>query len=724
MKSRGRSVSALAFAIFAAIFVFLTISIFIRQSPTIDEPIHLLAGYSYLQWGDFRINPEHPPLVKIWAALPLMMFSINDPRPFSLYWNQILETEPGGPVYPLAQDMFYVRNDAATLFFYAKMQMLVVSVILAVFVYVWSRQIFGIKAAIVALFLYGLDPNILAHSAIIHTDLPFAACFFISAYFFWRALTDLTWSNLLLASLVFGLAAITKHSFIALAPVWLILGLIKVFTADPHHYSLAGGGLASSRKQKAVLVSAIFFCAVIAAYISVWASYGFRFNAVPGGEASLFMTSGPRAQKTIAEVIQAFVVDHRLFPEAMISGYLYNLKIWKHSAYLLGEISPDGFWTYFPVAFAVKTPLPTVLLSALSVGLVLFKKRSAAYAWLIVPPLVYFTLAILSRFNLGVRHLLPVYPFLFVLIGGTVAALWSEGSRVKRGALLSLGLWYLWSSLAAYPHYLAYFNELVGGSKHGHRTLLDSNLDWGQDLKGLKKWLDENAVKKIQLFYFGTAAPKYYGIDDFYSTETLFGEAIAARRQINLPEHLAISVNFLYGGELFLPKEWVELVASYRLGQPVATIGYSIMVYKLNLADPRVYENAAAITARKGALDLARLLVDKALQMDPASANGYLQLGDVLAQQGEWEGATQNFRNAVKFNPELADGHYNLGRILFAQGRVDQAIESFRETLRVKPNHTDAHRNLAQALARQGRIDEAAKHYQEALRILKQGRAK
>jgi hypothetical protein len=171
-KGAGRIRTAIIFTVFAVIFGFSTITSFIQQSPTIDEPIHLLAGYAYVRWGDFRVNPEHPPFGKIWAALPLMALRIADPRSSSPYWNQILETEPGGPVYPLAHEMFFVRNDATTLFFYAKLQMIVLSMVLAAFIYRWTQQLFGFRAGVIALFLYGLDPNILAHSAIVHTDLP------------------------------------------------------------------------------------------------------------------------------------------------------------------------------------------------------------------------------------------------------------------------------------------------------------------------------------------------------------------------------------------------------------------------------------------------------------------------------------------------------------------------------------------------------------------------
>ena len=648
-ESRGWRVGALAFGVFALVFGFLTITSFNRQSPTIDEPVHLLGGYSYLKWGDFRVNPEHPPLVKIWAAFPLFWLAITDPRPTSPTWNQILATEPGGPVYPLAQDMFYVLNDGSTLFFYAKIQMVVVSIVLAAFVYIWSRELFGIQAAIVSVFLYGLDPNILAHSPIIHTDLPFAACFFIGTYFLWRALTEFTVFNLLSAAVTFGLAAITKHSFISIVPVWIILGTIKIFSSEPQRHALIGGsGVASNRKQKMVLFSGLLFCSMIAAYLCIWLAYGFRFNAVPGSETSLFMTQSPAAQKPLVAMIQSVVFEHRLLPEALISGYLYNLKIWKHSAYLLGEISDDGFWSYFPVVFAVKTPLPTLLLLALSAGFLLLKKRPTVHVWLIIPPLVYFALAVLSRFNLGVRHLLPVYPFLFVLIGGTVEKLWRDGSRVMRGSLVLLGVWYLGSALSSYPHYLSYFNELAGGPRHGHNVLLDSNLDWGQDLKGLKEWMDANAVKKIQLFYFGTAQPKYYGIDDFYSPENLTNLKSADNASIALPQYLAISANFRYGKELFLPKELSDVVASYQFGQPVTTIGHSILVYQLNLADGRIYENAGILAERKGALHMAIALFGKALQVNPSSANAHQSLARALAQQGKIEEARRHYQEALR----------------------------------------------------------------------------
>jgi hypothetical protein len=687
-KGAGRIRTAIIFTGFVVVFGSLTVTSFIQQSPTIDEPIHLLAGYSYVGWGDFRVNPEHPPFVKIWAVLPLLGLDIADPRPASPYWSRILETEPGGPVYPLAHDMFYVRNDAATLFFYAKLQMIILSIVLGAFVYVWARETFGIKAAMVSLFLYGLDPNVLAHSTIVHTDLPFAAFFFISTYFFWRALRNLTRINLLLAALFFGFAAITKHSFIAIVPVWLILGLIKVLSAEPLPFSILRSGAVFSRQGKAAVLAGFLGCAALAAYFSIWCAYGFRYSAVPGGDLPLFMTRIVPPYRPVAQTIQSFIVEQRLFPEALISGYLYNFKIWKHSAYLLGEISEDGFWSYFPIALAVKTPLPILLLSVVSLVVWFVQRRREPYLALTIPPFVYFGLAMLSRFNIGIRHLLPVYPFLFVLIGGVVEELWRKGSPMKKAGLVLVGVWYLWSSFSIHPDYLAFFNELTGGPKNGHKVLLDSNIDWGQGLKGLKQWMNANDVEKVQLFYFGTADPKYYGIDDFYSTENLMDGRSSAGQELELPNYLAVSANFLYGRKLFLPDELTKILASYRLGEPHATIGHSILVYKLDLADSRVYENAAIVTARKGALDRAIALFHKALQINPASATAYHQVG----------------------------------RLLIAQGKLDQAIEHIRHSLRLDPDYAEAHQSLGRALVQKGNVDEAAWHYEAALRILRGSR--
>jgi hypothetical protein len=257
------------------------------------------------------------------------------------------------------------------------------------------------------------------------------------------------------------------------------------------------------------------------------------------------------------------------------------LSTFNRTAYLLGEISGEGFWLYFPIAVAVKTPLPTLLLLLASVMLLLDKdNRVADIRFILLPVLVFFSLAVYSSMNIGLRHILPIYPFLFVWLGGSVGILWASRSAAKRCGLIFLGLWLTWSTLKSYPDYLAYFNETVS-ARNRHTILVDSNLDWGQDLKGLKRWMDENAIKKIQLAYFGTADPVYYGIDALYKAgtwSTVFSKQAsqASDHDREEPKYIAISATHL-AGLYFWPSNPYE---KYQFREPVAVLGGSIFVFR------------------------------------------------------------------------------------------------------------------------------------------------
>ncbi len=578
--------SAVVLTYFILVFGLITVIAFLQKSPTTDEPIHLFAGYSYLKWGDFRANPEHPPLAKIWATLPLLAFDIKDSRPSTSDWDMIPEDALEGGLHTLvvANDMLFLHNDAEILFFYAKLSMIALGILLGIFVYLWSKELFGVEAAIAALFLYALDPNVLAHSQIVHTDLPFTAFFFISTYFFWRAMGQLTWFNLLLASLFFGLAAITKYSFPVILPIWAVLGLVKVLSSEPQQVRIGTHRVVASRWGKVALSAGILVSAGITTYLFIWAAYGFRFNAIPG-EGRYLPLAQVMPQNPLLKASVPFLTEYHLFPEAWIYGQLLVLYGLLRPTYLLGQISDSGFWLYFPVAFAVKTPLPTLLLLLVAVRTLIFKRTGRKpQLFLLIPVVVYFSFAVWSRLNIGLRHILPIYPFLFVLIGGTVAELWSQKTWLKKWGLIFLGVWYLWSSITIYPDYLTFFNELVGGAKNGHKVLLDSNLDWGQDLKGLKRWMDNNNVRSIQLLYFGMADPTYYGIDAVYLPGNWIVRSSRANENPEAAKHLAISANFLYGIRLgkAATEQIKEFYKSLRWKEPVATIGHSIYVYRLD----------------------------------------------------------------------------------------------------------------------------------------------
>jgi tetratricopeptide (TPR) repeat protein len=622
--------------------------------------VHLLSGYSYLKWGDFRANPEHPPLAKVLAALPLLAFDVRDPRPSTPDWDRIPDSKPGPATRNVARKMFFVDNDADRLFFYAKLPMIGLGMILGVFVFLWAKDLYGLTVAAAALFIYCLDPNILAHSQAVHTDIPFATFFFISCYFFWRALNDLSRTNLLLASLFFGLAAITKYSFLTILPVWGVLGVFSIYFLKAQRCSLTRPRLVSGQWERAVLLVGTIACGLITAYIFIWVAYGFRFHAIPGGNRLLSLAPVMSDQPFVNAAV-SFLIQHHLFPEAWVYGQLYILKDLRRLTYLLGQTSIDGFWLYFPVALTVKTPVSTLVLLAVALGGWIFNRKARfASLFLLIPALLYFSLAVWSRMNIGLRHILPIYPFLFVLIGGTAAELWTSKTKVKRGCLIFLALWYVWSSLSIYPHYLAYFNELAGGPQNGHRVLIDSNLDWGQDLKGLKRWMDHHERQNIQFLYFGTADPEYYGIKAFYLPGSLIIHPSSNDGNFEPPDYLAVSANLLYGSGIFLTERQKNFLDSYKLRQPVGNIGYSILVYKLDLSDANIHYNVGLISAERGELSKAVLLFRQALRIQPEFADAHIHLAQTLALQGNKDEAVQHYNEALrilKSGPTTTRGH-------------------------------------------------------------------
>ncbi|HEY1371683.1 MAG TPA: glycosyltransferase family 39 protein [Candidatus Binatia bacterium] len=567
-----RSAPFFAIAYFVVIFTLVSVSAFLQKSPTVDEPIHLFAGYSYLKFGDFRANPEHPPLAKLWAALPLLAYPIKDFRNYP-QWERITDSQVAETA-EAAHDAMFVDNEAEPLFFFAKLQMVAVAIVLGLFVYLWAARLFGREAGAVALAIFALDPNILAHSANIHTDVPFAAGFFIGTYFFWRFLREGGWRLSAVSVLCFGLAAATKYAAPGIFLAWLLLGIAWIFSRQE---SPAG---ALSRAQRSFRAAAVLFAAPLAAYAVVWAVYGFRYDAVPGGLHHFhFEWFMPREGSPLLGPA-LFALRHHVLPEAWLYGQLSVLATLRRPAYLLGQMSPVGFHAYFPVAFAVKTPLPTIMLAGAGLWLAArgWMKRIDA-AFLILPPALYFLLAVATGINIGLRHILPVYPFLFVLIAGAAVRLWTSG-RAWRAALAILAVWYVGTAVRMYPDYLAYFNEAAGGPKNGYKILNDSNLDWGQDLKGLKVWMQRHGVEKIRFVHFGYDDPEYYGIDASYLAGTWILFDPPATQSPGVSPYIAISPSLLYSPFIKGRQSQVEFVEQFRGREPLATIGHSIFIFK------------------------------------------------------------------------------------------------------------------------------------------------
>lgn len=556
------------------LFIGLALSAVEQKSPTIDETYHLVAGYSYWKWGDYRLNPEHPPLAKLLAALPLFLLSTEDSPLVREERDKIQAVDLYG--WRVANRWLFERNDGETMFLVARLPMLLAAALLGLLIFFWARDLYGISAGFAALVLFVFDPNMLAHGPLVHTDMPVTLAIFGASYFFWRALRELTWFNGAMTLVFFAAAALTKFSFIILPLLWGLLAVGKIVSSQPLRCRIGNAAPVTGVGAKTVRLAAFFLCLALGAYAALWAAYGWRYQAVSGQVMPLTISHGAAPMWWLDQLRQLNYA-YRLFPEAWLAGLVHVLANANRTSYLLGEVA-YGFWNYFPIALAVKTPLPTLLLLLVS-PLVLTRRRQPALAsqfiWL--PMVGFFALAIYSRMNLGLRHILPIYPFLFVWLGGASAALLSSPARAKRCAIWSLAIWLVASCAIAYPDYLAFFNETLGGRRR-HEILVDSNLDWGQDIKGLKRWMVDQHVDRIELAYFGAADPAYYGIDAIYRLGTLTSVLPPPPASAGAPSapYIAISATHLVGLYLGANNPY-----KFFLGKtPVADIGHSIFVYR------------------------------------------------------------------------------------------------------------------------------------------------
>ena len=535
--NRERLRTAVALSVFGIVFLALVVGSYRLESGTLDEPQHLVAGYTALTLRDYRIDPEHPPFLRIWAALPLLVTG-----------NVKLDTDSpdwqAGQQWRFAHQFLYRDNDADRLLFRARFMIALLGVLLGVLVFCWAQELFGFWPAVVVLGFYCVEPNILAHSGLVTTDLG-ATCFIFGAvYFAWRLRRKFTAVNVAGLAVFFTLAQISKFSAVLLVPVLLIL--------LPNKGRVALAGI------------------LVVSYLAIWGVYGFRHAPGPG----LFQMSDAARQRlpVVSRVIQ-WIDDHRLLPNAYAQGFTsMAARAQRRPAYFLGETSAEGFRWYFPVAFLIKTPI--TLLAAVVAGVWLCRRQWKDAAFLGLPAAVYFGAAVAGNLNIGLRHILPVYPFALLATGWAVAWL-----MPRKWVLAVLCAALVTEVALVYPHCLAFFNVAVGGPRHGAKYLVDSNLDWGQGLKLLKRWMTANNVRHINLSYFGNADPGYYGIEYTPLPGAPFFDLDRITEPL-LPGYVAVSATNLRGA--YLTGAMKEFYAPLRARPPVAVLGYSIYVYRVD----------------------------------------------------------------------------------------------------------------------------------------------
>lgn len=611
MGLNRKSVSLVAAALLALMAVLMFASSW-RDTATSDDNVALIAGYSYLRTQQFRLEPQNPPLIKSLSAVPLLLMHLNEP------WA----TEPGTPGWQQADPdivgrefLYHLGNDADAIFRAARLPMILFALGFSALLFVRTRRHYGDRVALLTLFFFCFSPTFLAHGRFVATDLGATAGFFLGITSYLRFLREPSRRNLAVAGVALGFALLTKFSTIALLPIYLCLAvvwaLVRNMVSVPQPSALfelrRGAGGEGGRGVRALAVrlphadewrtlarllartAGIVGVALGVIYViylhHVWNYPGEMQRASAIWHKEIYGMGGT------AKDIVIWASDKRLLqPWAeYFLGLLVALKAsgWGQPMFFFGKVYDTGLRIYFPAAYLIKEPLALHLLGLVALGCTAWRlarrsrQRGAFTRWIathftefafLVMLAVYWTAMIRSNMNIGVRHLLPAFPFMFILIARQLVLLYDalRPAVLRSTALASLALllgWQAVSVLRVHPSYLAYFNELTGGQENGWRYLNDSNLDWGQDVGRLADYVREQNLPGIHAETFGPPDMSYYLKDKY----------LGAVGCAELPKGWVALSAMIYAGA-----PW-NRTCDYRQKLPIETararIGHSIFVF-------------------------------------------------------------------------------------------------------------------------------------------------
>jgi hypothetical protein len=517
-----------------------------NDTATSDDNVALIAGYSYLRTQEFRLEPQNPPLIKSLAAVPLLFMALHEPwstNPAS-GWAQ------ADPDIVGREFLYHSGNDADAIFRAARVPMILFALAFGVVLFLWTRKHYGDATALLTLFFFAFSPTFIAHGRFVATDLGATAGFFLGITSYLRFLKSPTRNNILLAGVALGFALLTKFSTIALLPIYLTLAVIWVLLTDvqPRRpFFEVRRGIAGARafalrmpdKQQwralgeiFARTAAIFGVALLVIYV-IYLHHTWNYPPEMQRASAIWHKEIYGLGGTAKDIVIWASDKPLLRPWAeYFLGLLVALKAsgWGQPLFFFGQVYDTGLRIYFPVAYLLKEPLALHLLTLIALLFSAWqfsrreRSRGALTRWLathltelafLIVLTVYWTALIRSNMNIGVRHLLPAFPFMFILIARQLVKLYESLVRPphRRFAVIGMAVllgWQALSVLRVHPSYLAYFNELAGGPDGGWRYLNDSNLDWGQDVGRLAAYVDRQGITGIHAETFGPPDLGYY----------------------------------------------------------------------------------------------------------------------------------------------------------------------------------------------------------------------
>lgn len=579
-----------------------------------DEDAHIPASYSYLAKHDFRLNPEHPPLIKDLSAIPLLFMDLNfdTNQPF---WNENANDAQwnAGKYF-----LFNAENNPNRIIFWSRLPIIAISLLLGLFIFKWTRELAGLWAGLFALLLYALDPNILGHNHFVTTDLGIAAFMTFSFYYFLRFIKEPTWKNVFVSGFFLALMQLAKFSAVIAFPVFGLVIILYPLIKNKSHHEKGELKFKFQTLGKYLGKGVVMF---LFSLVLVWGVYYFNTYAMPENKLpetiNYYFKADDTNIKTVYSRQVLFYMNDNLALRPLANYFFGIARVFQRVAggnvtYFMGEINTKGFLSYFPIVFLLKEPLATLFFILLALGISLShtlksisKNIFSTFAYYLRTNIVGFSLlvfiilysitSITSRLNIGFRHLFPILPFIYILTAKTISNFLKKSGKhnlliwkvVLGLMLLSLTL----ETVGAYPYYMSYFNQMVGGPKNGYQYVTDSNADWGQDLKRLKifidryNWCPENSldsfckiydsslppIEKIRVDYFGMADTKYYLRNNFLPWWK-------ATRPIE-PGWYAISTLFLQEGIYNKETPDSESYRWLKNIRPFTQVGTSIFIY-------------------------------------------------------------------------------------------------------------------------------------------------
>lgn len=567
----------IAVSILGLMFVLMFFSAW-NDSATMDELAHIPAGYSYLTQKDYRLNPEHPPLIKDLSAVPLLFLNLNFPADTPAWLEDINGQWDMGRIF-----LYESGNNADKIIRWSRLAIMLLALLFGWLLFKWISGLYGNKVGLLTLFFFAFSPTILAHSRYVTTDLGAAFGFFIGIATFVNFLKNQTRKNLIIVGIAFGIAQLLKFSLVILAPIYGLLAILWVIIDK------------RSLKYLLKIIVNVIVIGVIGLLV-IWPVYQFHvWNYPPERQLAdtefILSSFGFRpaanfiiwlSDKPVLRAVGQYLFGILMVTQRAAGG---------NTAYFMGTVSSAGSPFYFPLLYLLKEHFAFHFLAFIALIFTVYniskskeKNLKSAAEWMrdnfaiiasIIFIAIYFTQTVTSNLNIGVRHILPILPFIYFLAARQII-------RLKRHYLTgTLLLWFFLSTLITFPYYLSYYNFLGKGTENGYKIAVDSNYDWGQDLKRLKDWADKNGVQKIGIDYFGGGNPKYYFGDKFEPWWSAKGLPAA---EAGNPQWFAISATFLQGasgkpikGFIIKPEDsylWLKDKT------PVARAGTSIFIYK------------------------------------------------------------------------------------------------------------------------------------------------